>query len=74
VFAVEHPSKGRAGFFAHLFDLEVAESILMEVAKETPEDDEGFCAQRPIPPEALEDEILWRAANALCGEEAIDVF
>jgi len=50
VFAVEPPFKESAGFFAQLFDLEVAESVLMEVAQEAPEDDEGFYAQRPDAP------------------------
>src|ERR1700757_3408561 len=50
-FAVEPPFTDRAGFFAQLFALEVAESVLMEVAQEAPEDDEGFYAQRPGPPE-----------------------
>jgi hypothetical protein len=42
VFEVEHPFKESAGFFAPLFELEVAERVLMEVAQEAPEDDEGF--------------------------------
>jgi len=42
VFEVEHPFKESAGFFAQLFDLDVAESVLMEVAKEASEDYEGF--------------------------------
>ena len=50
LFAVEHPFQESAGLFAPLFDLEVAESVLTEVAKEAPEDDEGFYAQRPVPP------------------------
>jgi hypothetical protein len=50
-FAVEHPFTDSAGFFAQLFDLDVAESVLMEVAQEAPEDDKGFYAQRPVPPE-----------------------
>ena len=51
VFAVEHPFQESAGFFAPLFDLEVAESVLMEVAKEAPQDYEAFYAQRPLSPE-----------------------
>jgi hypothetical protein len=51
LFEVEHPFKESAGLFAQLFDLEVAESVLTEVAKEAPEDYEGFYAQRPVPPE-----------------------
>jgi hypothetical protein len=42
VFEVEHPLKKSADFFAQLCDLEVAESVVMEVAKEASEDDEGF--------------------------------
>jgi hypothetical protein len=33
VFEVEHPFKESADFFAQLFDLEVAESVVMEVAR-----------------------------------------
>ena len=36
LFEVEHPFKESAGWFEQLFDLEVAESVLMEVAKEAP--------------------------------------
>src|SRR5512132_4187852 len=59
VFAVEHPFTDSAGFFAQLFDLDVAESVLMEVAQEAPADYEGFYAQRPVPPE--------ESAGALLG-------
>jgi hypothetical protein len=38
VFAVEHPFKESAGFFAQLFDLDVAESVLRAVAQEASED------------------------------------
>jgi len=58
VFEVEHPFQERASWFAQLFDLEVAESVLMEVAKEAPADYEGFSAQRPVPPEDTEGELL----------------
>jgi len=58
VFEVEHPFKESAGFLAQLFDLDVAESVLMAVAKEAPEDYEGFYAQRPVPPEETEGELL----------------
>ncbi len=51
LFEVEHPFKESAGFFAQLFDLEVAESVLMEVAKEAPQDYQDFYAQRPLSPE-----------------------
>jgi hypothetical protein len=34
---VEQPFKERAGFFAQLFDLDVAESVLMEGAQEAPQ-------------------------------------
>jgi hypothetical protein len=58
LFAVEHPFKESAGLFEQLFDLDVAESVLMEVAQEAPEDYEGFYTQRPAPQEATEGELL----------------
>jgi hypothetical protein len=42
LFEVEHPFKDSAGLFAQLFDLDLAESVLMEVAQEAPADDESF--------------------------------
>ena len=42
MFAVEHPFQESTGFFAQLFDLEVAESVLMAVANEAPQDYEAF--------------------------------
>src|SRR5262245_56676203 len=44
VFAVEHPFPESAGFFAQLFDLEVAQSVVIEVAQEASPDDEAFYA------------------------------
>jgi hypothetical protein len=41
-FEVEPPCQESAGFFAQRFAREVAESVLMEVAQEAPEDYEGF--------------------------------
>jgi hypothetical protein len=58
VFAVEHPFQESAGFFAQLFDLEVAESVLTEVAQEAPPDYEAFYAQRPPSPEDTAGELL----------------
>src|SRR5437870_4169081 len=58
VFEVEHPFKESAGWFEQLFDLDVAESVLMEVAKEAPQDYEAFYAQRPMPPEESAGELL----------------
>ena len=58
MFEVEHPFQESAGFFAQLFDLDVAESVLMEVAKEAPQDYEDFYAQRPMPPEESAGELL----------------
>src|SRR3989475_8565009 len=58
LFEVEHPFKESAGFFAQLFDLEVAESVLMEVAKEAPKDYKDFYAQRPLSPEDTAGELL----------------
>jgi hypothetical protein len=57
-FAVEHPFQESAGLFAQLFDLDVAESVLREVAQEAPQDYEDFYAQRPVPPEASAGELL----------------
>jgi hypothetical protein len=42
LFEVEHPFQERASWFEQLFDLEVAESVVMAVAQEAPADDEGF--------------------------------
>lgn len=42
VFAVEHPFRESAGWFEQLFDLDVTESVLMEVAQAAPQDDEAF--------------------------------
>ena len=42
VFAVEHSFTERASWFEPLVDLEGAESVVMAVAKEAPEDDEAF--------------------------------
>ena len=58
VFAVEHPFQDSAGFFAQLFDLEVAESVVMEVAQEAQQDYEDFYAQRPLSPEDTAGELL----------------
>ena len=58
LFEVEHPFKESAGLFEQLFDLEVAESVLMEVAKEAPQDYEAFYAQRPLSPADPEGELL----------------
>lgn len=38
LFAVEHSCKERAGWFEQLFDLERAESVRIDVAKEAPQD------------------------------------
>jgi hypothetical protein len=58
LFEVEHPFKESTSWFEPLFDLDVAESVLMEVAQEAPEDDEGFYAQRPVPQEDTEGALL----------------
>jgi hypothetical protein len=58
LFAVEHPFQESAGFFAQLFDLDVAESVLMAVAQEAPQDYEDFYAQRSVPPEEKAGELL----------------
>ena len=58
LFAVEHPFQESSAWFEQLFDLEVAESVLIEVAQEAPMDYESFYAQRPVPPEATEGALL----------------
>jgi hypothetical protein len=51
VFAVEHPCKERSSWCEPLCALEVAESVLMAVAKEAPANYEACYAQPPLPPE-----------------------
>jgi hypothetical protein len=58
LFEVEHPFQESTGLFEQLFDLEVAESVLMEVAKEAPQDYESFYAQQPVPHEETQGEFL----------------
>ena len=58
VFAVEHPFTDSAGVFEPRCDLDLAESVLMAVAQEAPEDDEDFSAQRPVPQQAAEGALL----------------
>jgi hypothetical protein len=58
LFEVEHPFQERTRWFEPLVDLEVAESVLREVAQEAPEDYEGFYAQRPVPQEDTEGALL----------------
>jgi hypothetical protein len=57
-FEVEHPFNESSSGLEQRFDLEVAESVLMEVAKEAPADDEDFSAQRPLPQEESGGELL----------------
>ena len=57
LLAVEPPCKESAGWFAQLCDLEVAESVLIAVAKEAPQDYEAFYPQEPPPAEETEGEI-----------------
>ena len=59
LFTVEHPFKESTSCFEQLFDLELAESALMEVAQEAPQDYEAFYAQRPLAPEDTEGELSW---------------
>ena len=58
VFGVEHPFQESTGLFEQLCALDLAESVLMEVAPEAPEDDESFYAQRPVPREVTEGALL----------------
>jgi hypothetical protein len=57
-FAVDHPFKESASWFEQFFALELAESVLREVAQEAPEDYESFYAQRPVAPEESAGELL----------------
>jgi len=52
LFDVEHPFKKAQACSSSFFDRDVAESVLMAVAKEAPQDYEACYAQRPVPPEA----------------------
>jgi hypothetical protein len=58
LFEVEPPFKESAGLFEPLFALDLAESVLMEVAPEAPADYEAFYAQRPLPREEAEGALL----------------
>jgi hypothetical protein len=58
LFAVEHPFQESAGWFEQLFDLELAESVLIEVAKDAPQDYDAFYTQVPAPAAETEGEIL----------------
>lgn len=58
LLAVEYPFKESAGWFDQLFDLDVAESVLIDVAKEAPQDYEAFYTQQPPPAEESEGEIV----------------
>ena len=58
LFAVEHPFKESAGWFDQLFDLDVVESVLIDVAKEAPQDYEAFYSQQAAPSEESEGEIM----------------
>jgi hypothetical protein len=57
-FAVEHPFPESAGLFEPLFELDLAESVLMAVAQEAPEAYEGFYAPRPVPEEDTDGALL----------------
>jgi hypothetical protein len=58
LFAVEHPFKESAGWFDQLFDLDLAASVLIDVAKEAPQDYDAFYTQEPPPAEETEGEIV----------------
>jgi hypothetical protein len=58
LFAVEHPFQESSTWFEPRFDLEVAESVLIEVAQEAPMDYESFYTQWPVPPAATEGALL----------------
>jgi hypothetical protein len=58
VVAVESPCQESSSWFEQRFDLEVAESVLIEVAQEAPAADEACYAQRPMPQEESKGELL----------------
>jgi hypothetical protein len=58
LFAVEHPFKDSSGWFEPLFDLELAESVLIEVAQDAPQDYDAFYTQEPPPAAETEGELL----------------
>jgi hypothetical protein len=58
LFAVEHPFKESSGWFEQLFDLDLAESVLIEVAKDAPQDYDAFYTPEPPPAQETEGEIL----------------
>jgi hypothetical protein len=58
LFAVEHPFQESAGWFEQLFALELAESVLRDVAQAAPQDDEAFYTQAAPPAAKTEGEIL----------------
>jgi hypothetical protein len=58
LFAFEHPFKESAGWFDGLFDLEVAQSVLIDVAKEAHKDYEAFYTQQAAPSQESEGEIM----------------
>jgi hypothetical protein len=58
LFAVEHPFQESAGWFEQLFDLELAESVLIDVAQDAPQDYEAFYTQEAPPAAETEGEIL----------------
>jgi hypothetical protein len=58
LFAVEHPFQESTGWFEQLFDLELAASVLIDVAQDAPEDYEAFYAHEPPPAEETEGELL----------------
>jgi hypothetical protein len=58
VFAVEPPGQERAGFLAQRVALEVAASVVMEVAPEAPPAYEDFAAPRPLAPADAAGELL----------------
>jgi len=58
LFAVEHPFKESTGWFAQLFALDLAESVLSDVTKEAHKDYEAFYTREPPPAAQTEGEIL----------------
>jgi hypothetical protein len=57
-FAVEPPFKERAGWCEQLFALDLAESVLSDVATDAPQDSDAFYTQEPPPAKESEGEIV----------------
>jgi hypothetical protein len=58
LLVVEHPFKESAGWFDQLFDLDLAQSVLIDVAKDAHQDYDAFYTQQPPPAKESEGKIM----------------